>query len=97
MGTLSPEVLAGFAGLVLSVILEYLPWVAPFYEKFTAPEKRAVMGGLILAVGTGAYGLSCGGPFDFLECSTAGAWDLVELVFWTLVVNQGAHSLTKKS
>jgi hypothetical protein len=89
------EFLGGAAGLFLSLLFSYIPGFNGWFDKLDGIYKRLVMGGLILLVGAGAFGLACAGLYDSLTCDQAGAVLAIKAVFAALVVNQGVYTLTK--
>jgi hypothetical protein len=93
---MSEELISASAGILISLILEFVPGVATWYAKFSAQQKRLVVLVALFAVVGGAYGLSCVGVLGFFACSGAGAWEALAAFIAALVANQSAHLVLKK-
>jgi len=88
--------LAMVAGVLLSLLFEYVPGFAGWYGQQDEVKKRLVMLGLLVAAAVGIYALPCMGPFDWVACTSGGAWDVVVMLVLAVTANQSAHRLTKK-
>lgn len=85
------------AGAVLSVAFEHVPGLSTWYEEQNGQVKRLVMLILIITVALVVFGLSCAhSPYQYVQCSAEGAWELVALVAAAVAGNQTTHLLTKK-
>lgn len=93
---LTPAIVLAIAGGLLSIAMEYLPWVAKGYNALEDDYQRLVMLGLIAVVAFGAYGLSCAGVIAVLECTLSGFWEAVGLFVATLIGNQSIHRVLPK-
>lgn len=96
---MSAEMLAGVAGILLSLLFAYVPKFKPWFESKKGTTKRLVMGGSLIAAAVGAFGLSCWQPETFRElvvCSDAGLLDVLWLAIVALVTNQSAYSIAVK-
>lgn len=94
---LTPAIVMAIAGGLLSVAMEYLPWVAKGYNSLEDDYQRLVMLGLIAAVTFGAYGLSCAGVIDVFLCTLTGFWNAVGLFIATLIGNQSVAPLLPRA
>ena len=94
---ITPEVLASFAGMLLALLFEYVPGLAPWYDKLEQVRKQLVMLGLVVAVALIAFGLSCGGYLNSVACDDKGALGLLWTVGLALTANQGVHMITRKA
>lgn len=93
---LTPELVLIIAGGILAIAMEYLPWVAKWYNDLEDDYQRLVMLGLIALVVFGAYGLSCVGLIYVFVCTLLGFWDAVALFILTLIGNQAVHRVLPK-
>ena len=89
------ELLAGAAGIALSLLFSYVPGLNGWFDSLESIYKRLVMGALVVLVGAGAYALACAGLYSGVTCDQAGAIVAVKAVFAALVANQAAYSITK--
>ena len=55
--------------------------------------KAQIMGGLLLVVALGVFGLSCANVYPLVECSQAGAKELFGLLITALIANQSTFVL----
>jgi len=95
--TITPEIIVGVAAGLLAVLFEYLPGMAPWYDKLSAEYKRLLMLGLLVLVAAGVFGLDCGGLLDTsVSCDSAGALQLLWLVGIAIGINQGVHLISKR-
>lgn len=90
------DMLAGWAGVVLSLALEWSPKVSSWFLALSSAEKKRVTAGLIVLVGVVVGGLSCVGWIDWLSCDAAGLRSIAGAIFAALVGNQSIHPLTKR-
>lgn len=94
--TITPEILVGFAAGALSVIFEYVPGLAPWYDKLAPEYKRLMMLGLLVAVALAVYGISCAGWVEAVTCDQLGVVQLGWMVLVAIGINQGVHRIGKK-
>jgi hypothetical protein len=92
---ISPQSLTIAAGVLLSLIGNYVPGARHAYDRLSADEKRLVMALLIGIVCMGAYIRACNGFTLGIECSQAGAIGLTNTYILALLANQGTHHLTR--
>jgi hypothetical protein len=89
------EQLAQIAGVVLSLVLAYIPPAKSWFDGQAPSAKAGIMAGLLALVALGAYGLSCAGfAADFnigVTCDQAGALALVKIFVNALIANQLAY------
>src|SRR5579859_78350 len=94
---ITSDVLAGSAGVVLSLAFSFVPGLAPWLAKKDPTWKRLTVLIAVVVVAGAAFGLSCanvqGLPFK-VECSQAGAVGLAEAVFACLVASQVTDRIT---
>lgn len=94
--TVSPDLLMVVFGALLAVLFDWAPGLQPWYDSLSELKKKQVMGVALLAIAGVFYGGSCYGLFSTaLTCDKQGIADLVQMVFFITVSNQGIHALTK--
>ncbi len=93
---MTPEIVVAIAGILLSVIFEYLDFSGG-YSSLPKQTKAAVMAGAVTVVVGIAVLLSCYGPYSFFACEGVGFWQAAELWVLALVANQTTHRLVRKS
>jgi hypothetical protein len=89
--------LSAIAGMILSLVLEYVPGVAGRYEGLTAVQKRLVVLVLLLLSAGALFGLSCADLVLYVECTARGVLELLGMIGVAIGVNQGTYLLTKKA
>lgn len=98
---MTPEFLVLTFGVVLSLIVSYVPGLNTAYEKLDGTLKRVVMLAGVIVIGASVYGLNCAG-YSFtgvpaVACTQQGALGVVEAVILAAIANQTAYGLTPKS
>jgi hypothetical protein len=84
--------IAGFAGLLLSLLFGYVPGLRDWYEALDGVRKAQVMAGLLLLAAGGLYAAACYTPWSVgVTCGEPGFWALVEMFLAALVANQAAY------
>lgn len=84
--------IAGFAGLLLSLLFGYVPGLRDWYEALDGVRKAQVMAGLLLLATVLIYLAGCYTPWDVgVTCDEPGFWALVEMFLAALVANQAAY------
>jgi hypothetical protein len=98
--TMSVETLSLAAGALLSLLFGYVPGLSGWFGAKDSVVKRLIMAAALLAISIAVFGLSCAGlqiPGVQLECSTQGAWLLLQVFLLALVANQSMYSITSVS
>lgn len=93
---MSSELLAGAAGVLMSLIASYVPGVREWFAALDASRKRLVMLGALAAVAIGATALSCAGVLSVVECSQGGVIALATNFLAALVANQSTYLVSPK-
>lgn len=93
---LTADQLSALSGVVLSLVLSYVPGLSDLYGSLDATEKRLVMAVLLVSVAVGALGLSCSDIIAAVECSKIGLVSLVDAFLAALVANQAAYLISPK-
>ncbi len=84
--------IAGFAGLLLSLLFGYVPGLRDWYEALDGVRKAQVMAGLLLLAAGGLYAAACYTPWSVgVTCGEPGLWQLLEMLMAALVANQAAY------
>lgn len=92
---MTPELLAGIAGIVLSLLAAYLPGFKEWFAGLASDTKATVMAWLLLAIGVAVFVLGCAGLVKLagLTCDAAGLFVLAQVLFAALVGNQATYVL----
>lgn len=61
---MTPELLAGAAGVLASLVASYVPGVREWFDGLEGTQKRGVMALVLLAVAVGATFAACTGTLD---------------------------------
>lgn len=98
---MSAEFLSGVAGIVLSLMISYIPPIARAYAQLTGDYKRLVMAVLLIVVALAATWMSCTGlgreiGVD-ITCDTNGFFAVMTSLITALTANQAVYALTRKS
>ena len=90
MPQLTPEALAAIFGVILSLLVTYVPGFNSWYAGKPEDQKKALMGLGLLAVSIGVFALSCAPVLGIVqvECSTQGAVDVLGILIAALIANQ---------
>ena len=92
--TLTPQLLAAVAGIILSLIFSYIPGLNAKFAMLENVYKRLIMLLLTFLTALGIFGLSCAGVFNYVTCDKGGAWLLLGLFIQVAVANQSAYQIT---
>ena len=87
--------LGSVSGVLLSLVFSYVPGLSEWFGALAAKNKQAVMGGLLILVALGAFGLSCAGVDASFACTKDGAIASVKVLISALVANQSTYTITK--
>lgn len=90
------NIVAGIAGLVLSLAFGYVPGLRPWYEALDSVRKAQVMGALLVLAALLIYGGACYTPWQAVVCAEEGFWALVKLLGLALFANQSTYLLAVK-
>lgn len=95
------ELLAGYVGVILSLVFSYVPGVEAWYKALEGTTKRLIMLGLLVLVTAAIFGVSCaglGGDFGIsVECSKAGVMGLLQVLFAAIIGNQAVFLISPKT
>jgi len=94
---MTPELIAGLVGVLLSLVLEYVPWIADKYNQLSDKYQRLVPVGLGLVVVYGAFGLGCVSLIVvYWPCTGLGAWDALQSFLAFYLANQTTYAVFLK-
>lgn len=94
--TVTADLLIIVGASALALGFDYLPFLAPWYDKLSEVGKRQLMGGLIVGSAVVIFLGQCFSIFTTnLTCTTASGMNLLYIVFLAIGGNQGVHSLFK--
>jgi len=93
----TPEAFALLAAGVLALTFERMPWLKDEFDKLTSEQKQLVMFILLAVLVYGAFGLSCLAVIGAFQCTGAGAFDALVVLFLAIGVNQGIYKLVRKT
>ena len=93
---MSVELISALAGIVLSLLMEFVPGFKDWYDKQSEQYKRLFMVAALFVVVAGAFGLSCAGLLGLFPCTGMGVWLAVQAFIAALVANQSVHLVLKK-
>lgn len=91
MQGLSPELITGAAGILVSLIFTYVPGLRVKYASLATEYKSLIMLGALALVSGFIVLSSCLDWWVFIECSKNGFLKLVEVFILSLVANQAAY------
>ena len=91
---MSAELLAGIAGVVLSLLFEYLPGLHGWYNALVDTKQKLIMVAALLLSAGGVFALACVGRYDLVTCDVAGVWLLLEYFILAVIANQATHRLS---
>ena len=97
---MTPEFLAGAAGIVLSLVLAYVPGIAPWFNNLDSQKKQLVNLGLIFLVSAVVFGPGCAGWAEGLglpavDCTVSGFQKFLQVFVLAAFGNVGAYASTK--
>jgi Na+/H+ antiporter NhaD/arsenite permease-like protein len=102
MSTVTSALLIAAAGVLLSVLFEYIPGLSDWYNAKEDSLQRLIMIGCLVVVSGGLYGLSCAGYLQFiapslsLSCDQQGLIGLLVAFFSALIANQSTFAILPK-
>jgi len=96
---MTAETLALYAGVLLSLLVGYIPGLSRWFDGLDGVYKRLVMAGLLLLVAIGVVAISCAGygtVFGIpVTCDQAGIAGVLRAFVLALIANQATYVLTK--
>lgn len=97
---MSAESLSATAGIVLSLILSYVPGLSTLYNGLESAWKRLILLVLLALVAAGVMGIACAGWGAAwgiaVTCDQAGLQALLSAFVLALIGSQAAYAITPK-
>jgi len=93
---MTPIQITALAGVVLSILFEYVPGLHNWYNALTDTKQRLVMLGVLFVTVAGAFGLSCAKWLTAFPCTQQGVKDAVFAFVIALAANQGTYTILPK-
>lgn len=92
-----PEVIMGFAGVVVSVIFSYAPKLRVKYAALEEGQKKGIMAGVMAAITIGITALSCTGFISTsIQCTKFGLERVLIDFLIMVIANQGIYGISPK-
>ncbi len=92
---MTASILAGFVGVLLALLLSYVPKFGPWFNAQPSETKVMINGGLLVVVSAGSFGLACAGWATSLHlaltCDQPGLITLLSALLTALISNQSAY------
>lgn len=93
---MTSEMLAGYAGILLSLVCSYVPGLKERFAGLDPEKKRLVMLALLVVCAFAIYAAGCIGYLDAVSCDQAGIKKLVNVFIVAMVANQSVYAITPK-
>lgn len=87
--------LAALAGIIISLVFNYVPGASTWYATLTAQAKSLWMLGFLLIACVVLFMASCLGYSSQVACSVEGVKSLVPLFVIAAIANQSTYLITK--
>ena len=85
---------AALAGVILSLVLSYFPYLKDKFEVLRPDYKQLIMLGLIAVVVFGRLGLGCLGRDTTFVCSADGLWEAIQAFGVAVLFGAGTYKAT---
>lgn len=96
---MSPELIAAIAGVILSLLMNYIPGLNSAFDKLSANGQRLAMAGLLALASAGIAIWTCTDPGagGLSICLGATNWRAVVQAFiFALIANQASDRISPK-
>ena len=94
---MTPEIIAAIVGIVVSLLMEYVPVFKQWYNSLPDGQQKLFMLGVGLVVVYGAFGLGCAGLLTaYWACTWLGAYDALLVFLAYVLANQTTYALFLK-
>ena len=97
---MSPELLSGMAGGLLSLLASYVPGLKQAYARMDSTKKSLIMAILVILAGIGSAAWSCSAPESsetVAACLGVGWRAYAQTILAALVANQAVHRITPEA
>lgn len=85
---MTSEELAGYAGIILSLLFSYIPGLKDWFGVLSGEMKRLVMLALLALIAGAVYAQGCYGFIALITCDGAGIKQLIGLFVVAMISNQ---------
>src|SRR3990170_7992992 len=93
---ITAESLAVIIATFVTLMLDYFPGLAAWWDALAVATKKLIMVGLAIIISGGVFVLVCSDlVVTNMVCTYAGAWDLIANVIFVFIVGQAIHAGTK--
>lgn len=89
--------LSAVAGIVLSLLFSYIPFLQSWYAPKDSATKSLIMLGALALVALGVFGLSCSGWWVYVSCDQSGTKALIEAFVVAAIANQTTYRLSPET
>lgn len=94
---MTPEAIAAIVGVVISLVLEYVPAVQKWYNALTDGYQKLITLGVGLVVVAAIFGLGCANLLNpYWTCSWAGSYSAALAFLAYVLANQTTYALFLK-
>lgn len=97
---MTPETLALYSGVVLSLVFSYVPGIESKYKGLDVAWKQLVMLGLLVLVAIGIFSIACAGMAgDFgltATCDKNGVVEIIKILIMASIANQATYKLSPR-
>lgn len=96
---MTPELLAGAAAILLSLVFTYVPGLNKKYAAIDPTYQRLIMLGALVVIAGASFGLVCAKLFTDvipLQCTEAGAQELAKIFVLAVIANQATYTISPK-
>lgn len=97
---MTAEQLSLYAGVLVSLLFGYLPWLSKWYEALASEYKKLVMAGSLLIVAVAILVFACTGYGSLfgipIVCDQTGFAEVIKIFVAALISNQATYLITKK-
>lgn len=97
---LTPILISSVAGIVMSLVFEYLPVVSTWYNKLLNNYQKLIMLGVMAVIVASIYAFNCLGWFTgyipVVSCSSSGREAAVLAFIAAMIANQATYLVTPK-
>lgn len=91
---ITPEILSGAAGILISIVLTYTPKLNTKWQSLEADYKRLILLGALVIVAVAVVALSCWNVIPYVTCDQGGLIKFAEVFIAALIANQAVYPLS---
>jgi hypothetical protein len=94
---LTSEMISAFGGILLSLILNYVPGLNVKFAALSSEIKSAIVAGSLVVIGVLVALSSCGNLWVWISCDQVGFMKLAQCILFALIANQGIYKLSPQT